>query len=618
MSTICGVFSRRGNDPEELGIDAMLAALPGKHGNHDTWADKSVILACRRLTITPEQPAGGLPRHDAKAGLTITADVRLDDRGALCDKLGIPAAQGAGMTDGELILGAYERWGPACVEHLLGDYAFVIWDAREQTAFCARDHIGARSFYYSVSADQLVFASNIDAVLAASGVSDTLDETTIANQLSRRNAAAERARTYFRAVRKLPPGQWLTVGRETMRLTRWWCPERVPAMHLASDDAYAEAFLDLYKRAVHDRLGGTESVGVHLSGGLDSSSIAVLAARELRRQGRPPPPAFTWLSPPPTDRPRDEHEANEYGLVETICAQENLPVFHQSPGPGDIVAALRRDVARGSDESTLIHEEIVQRRAAEQGVQVLLSGWGGDEGVSFNGRGYESQLLLHGHLGALLRLIRAGGPKPFRRFLYCLMLLLSEDERQAVNKLRRGQWPFRERNFLDPAFARQMKPRSGPGFRYTSVRSTQLKLLELGHLSRRLEGWSWSGARHGIEYRYPLLDRRLLEFALGLPPEQYRRGRWSRWLMRHGLRSVLPPEVCWNRSKQDPARLRPMRAALEEALPIIHRELVSRAAPPSRAHYLDMPRLLKRLRMNEPFPVPQIGLVTDALRFLDF
>ena len=133
-----------------------------------------------------------------------------------------------------------------------------------------------------------------------------------------------------------------------------------------------------------------------------------------------------------------------------------------------------------------------------------------------------------------------------------------------------------------------------------------------------MEGWAASGARRGIEYRYPLLDRRLLEFALGLPPEQFRRGRWNRWLMRHALGAalrgappgtsadgpVLPPEICWNRSKADPARIDAALDAFAEALPVLRRELRRRA--PARACYVDMPRLLDGLDADRFRAKPRI------------
>ncbi len=146
----------------------------------------------------------------------------------------------------------------------------------------------------------------------------------------------------------------------------------------------------------------------------------------------------------------------------------------------------------------------------------------------------------------------------------------------------------------------------------------QLALLGHGHLAQRIEDWAASGARRGIEYRYPLLDRRLLEFALGLPPEQFRRGRWGRWLMRHALRDALPASVCWHPSKREVARPGPSDPVLAGVLAAVRRRLAARAGPPSRARYVDMPRLLRRLDAPGPGPIRQPGKLQAALQFLDW
>lgn len=566
-----------------------------------------------RLVGQPAAATDGGPR--CEDGLAMVADARLDDRAGLCDALGVPHPQRAGLADGALIARAWRRWGRECPNHLLGDYAFALWDAKARTLFCARDHIGARPFHYSLTADRFVFASDLDGVLAAPGVPGELDEAVVVTRLASPGSPLLGARTFFRAVRRLPPGHWLAVGRDAARLERWWRPEDAPPAHPASDDEYAEAFLEVYARAVRDRLCGPHRVGVHLSGGLDSSSIAVLAARERRRRGRPAPPAFSWL-PPPGDGPRGADEAAEYGAIEAVCAQEGLPVFHRSPSPADVLAALRRDGARGADESTLVHEEVVQRCAAEQGVRVLLSGWGGDEGISFNGRGYYQHLLSRGRLIRCWRELREH-PSPFRFAVWNVVLPFVHPRAGAsVRALLHGGGPIRRPTFIHPGFARRVEPLPGNAIRPVGVRRMQLNLLERGHLARRMEGWAASGARHGIEYRYPLLDRRVLELALGLPPEQFRRGRWSRWLMRHALRSVLPPEVCWNPSKRDPTRYESLIAATAEALPAIRRALEARAAPPSRARYVDMPRLMASLDADRFRERP--GPIRSTLQFLDF
>ena len=209
---------------------------------------------------------------------------------------------------------------------------------------------------------------------------------------------------------------------------------------------------------------------------------------------------------------------------------EGLQVFYRSPKARDVAAFLRRDGTR-YDEGSLVHEEVVQRAAAGLGVGVLLSGLGGDEGISFNGYGYYPELLRSGRVRELWRELGARSRWPLAALLAEAALpLVSPGAASVVRRLRRRKLPFRKNApCLHPGFARRVRllpaeagpPRAG-------VRAMQLYLLQKGYLSRRMEGWAASGAHHGIEYRYPLLDRRVLEFALGLPPEQYRRGRWSR------------------------------------------------------------------------------------------
>ncbi len=612
MTAICGL--RDGRVAE--GLDAMLAALAPYGADSADWTDGSVGLGVRAMR-TEESRAASLLGCDRAAGVAAVADARLDDRDALCETLGIPLPERTTRRDVDLIIGAYTRWGRACPRHLLGDYAFVVWDARQRTLFCARDHVGARPFYYARTPERFVFASTVEAVLAAPGVSDALDEATVATYLTNVSLPTT-TRTFFAAVRKLPPGHTLTLAGDAVRIERYWRPEETPRARPASDDAYAQAFLDLYTRAVRDRLrGAPDPVGVHLSGGLDSSSIAVLAARELRRQGRPAPLAFSWLPPLGPTPPKAEY-APEYALIDAVCEQEGLQVRHQSPTVDEMVALLRQD---GTFPGTHIHynEDAVQRRAAASGVRVILSGWGGDEGASFNGRGYEAHLLLTGQWGKLWDGCRARGAAPVK-FLASLVLLLGHPRLwKTVHKLRRhdkfifqsGRW------LIDPTFARRVRPLPIPVRRPVGVRRTQLRALGYGHLAERIEGWAAGGARRGIEYRYPLLDRRVLEFATGLPPDQFRRGGYNRWLMRHALRSVLPPEVCWNRSKSDPARTEPLLHTIGEALSIVERDLVAQTPPP-RARYVDIPRLLTRMDTDRLSAKPRFAPVLKALQLLDF
>ena len=603
------------------GQEAMLAALPGcKTDLRGTWADASVAFGWRGRVLAEGEKAEHL--LDAASGIAVTASARLDGRAALCESLGLPHPDGP--PDSALILKSYSRWGQACPEHLLGDYAFAVWDAKQEVLFCARDHIGARPFYYALAGGRFVFASDVDAVLAAPGVSAELDEAAVATRLTYGSRSLG-AHTSYRAVRRLLPGHALTVERGRVRTHRWWRPEETPLTAVVTDQTLAEACLALLSEAVRDRVRDRRSVGVHVSGGLDSSAVAVLAARELRGQGLPAPLAFAW-HPPPGPGVLNAAEAAEYGRIEAVRRQEGLQVFYRSPEAADVVAFLRRDGTRGDDESTLIHEDVVQRAAAEQGVEVLLSGWGGDEGISFNGLCYYPQLLRSGQVARLWGEVRDRSRCPVAGVLTEAVLpLVSPGAAVWLKNVRRGGLPFRRLllpknvTFIHPEFARRVRPLpAGAVVPRAGVREMQIHLLQNGHLHKRTEGWAASGAHHGIEYRYPLLDRRVLEFALGLPPQQYRRGRWSRWLMRRVLAPIVPPEVVWNTDDREPVRVNALKDAVAEALPVVRGMIEERGTPPRRGRYLDLLRLTAHLDAAAWRSNRRSAPVVNALRFLDF
>ena len=621
MNGICGV--RGAAD----GLGAMLTALADYGAEAAAWTEPAaegaeaarrreeslVALGCRWSPVAEEGGrSGGALRIDRGSGLAVVADVRLDDRPALCDALGAPHAERAGLDDRDLIARAWARWGRDCPDQLLGDYAFAVWDRRARTLFCARDHIGARPFYYAETARGFVFASAVEAVLAAPGVDDRLDEATVATWLMRRNLLTN-TRTFFAQVRKLPPGHALEVSAAAPpRLSRHWRPERAPRVRRASDDAYAEELLDLCARAVRDRLRGPDPVGAHLSGGLDSSTVVVLAARELRRAGRPPPLAYTWL--PPRGRQPASAGAPEYDVIDAVCAGEGLRLFHHCEvDPEDRLAMWRRDgVYPGRVFSPW--EESVQRQAGEHGVRVLLTGWGGDEGVSFNGRGFYAQLLLGGRWLRLAAECRARG--------WGLREALGQTARSVAPLRLLDRLPLRyggrsfaySHSFIAPAFARRQPPWAPRRKEAVGVRRTQLLMLQYGHLSDLAEVLAPTGARCGVEYRFPLLDRRLLEFVLGLPPEQFRRGGVGRWLMRHAAQSLLPPDCCRRLAKDDVHLLLdvPEDAEARTLLAILE----AGSASPTRTRYVDMSRLLASLSRGRAVPRREMKMRDNALSFL--
>ena len=189
---------------------------------------------------------------------TITANARID-------------ARDERLTDAELILHAYEKWGDDCVKHLLGDFAFAIWDDRRKRLFCARDHFGVKPFFYTHIGDKFNFSSTLNELK----VSTTLNEIAIGDYLLF-GVNQDQSTTVFKDIQRLPPGHILIVENNQIKIQRYWTPSLPALIRFRDPDQYVERFLELLSLAVRDRLR-TDRVAVSMSGGLDSTSLAAIA-----------------------------------------------------------------------------------------------------------------------------------------------------------------------------------------------------------------------------------------------------------------------------------------------------------------------------------------------------
>ena len=261
MNALCGFHLHDARATH--GLAAMLGALSDYGKTRAQWTEGAVGLGCRSAAATNGDGAGHSPCLDRDAGAAVAADARLDDRDTLCSALGVPHAERSALTEGSLILRAWSRWGRECPNHLLGDYAFAVWDARKRTLFCARDHAGVRPFYYAWDSERLRLRQRRGSRPRHAGRLRRAGRGHRGDLSDGSGWWNTTTRTFFKEVRKLPPGHTLTIegdpfpgGGPRTRIERYWRPERTPAARPASDDAHAEEFLALYARAVEDRLCG--------------------------------------------------------------------------------------------------------------------------------------------------------------------------------------------------------------------------------------------------------------------------------------------------------------------------------------------------------------------------
>lgn len=600
MSGIVGIRHLDGRPVTAESLSPAMAAVAQYGGDgHDIWLSGSTGLGAHVLRLAPESAGERLPL--TSDGLTITADVRLDNRTELFATFGLPNPGRSSIPDSELILRAYARWGEACPEHLVGDYAFAIWDGREQRLFAARDHIGARPFYYYHTPQMLAFATDIRGVLAFPGVPAEIDEAEIARYLLGRTPGChDNAHTFFKNLYKLPFGHRLVFDRAGLRTARYWSPENLPEIRLATLDDYADRLYSLVEQAVADRLRTNVRVGAHLSGGLDSSSVAVLAARLLKARGAAPLSVFSWSPPPGDDIAKTEHRR-----IEAICRQEGLsPVYTELTSEDerrldDVDISIKPVVA-------LNLEQVTQREAATRGVRLLLSGWGGDEGVSYNGRGLAAEYLVKRRWRALADHLQLGTAvrhprrllSAVRTFWRAAVVPTLPDRMFGLLAYREAQQMVGE-SCINPEFAARirlhLRPPGPPAREIQDARACQRQLYYHGHLAARMESWAVFGADHGLTYAYPLTDRRVLEFIYGIPCDLHRRNGKNRYLYRHTTARLFPDGVSWDSVKQDTLLLQRAQAQVENLAGMAKDKRLEGRHP-----WLDTKRIRKILRKASP------------------
>ncbi|HEX4275648.1 MAG TPA: asparagine synthase-related protein [Bryobacteraceae bacterium] len=624
MRLICGIVQLDGHPADEQSLRAMAAAMqsPGTRSALITSFEGPAGLAV--LDFSPN-PASCLPHLDTT---TIAADVRLDDPASLRCELG---GAWASAEQEALLLGTASKFGAPGLAKVDGDFAFAAWDSRARQLICGRDAFGVRPLAYAhVPGRVFAFASFPGALLAARIVPKTIDEWAFGRQVARRFVADD---CLFAGIRRLPPAHFLALTGDRFAITPYWQPRRsAPAKaysvtRLSPEDA-AHKLRGLVCDAVRCRIPAGGETGAHLSGGLDSSSIAILAARALREQGRTLH-AWSFLERPGTvSRTEDETK-----FVAAALAQENdidwTPI---PPAPVDAVLNGALD-DRMSPLDPAEPENAVCRSAQAKGVGVILSGWGGDECVTFNGRGVLAEFFLRGQWGALRREIRAlrrGRPgsaaRNTRQIWTGILSSLLPEEMVSLLKRMAGRHPGDGIDEFLSAAARK-KLETSPAWRppvWPDAGESRRSLITSPHIAWRLENWAAAGARHGLAYAFPLLDRRVVEFALSLPAELCLRDGTPRQPFRDAMEGILPEHIRTRPSKYAPfpGRL----AALADAKPDILASIDSCARVEAVARLMNLPRFRRCVELIparvapavEPpravFPTIGAGVVLSTLR----
>jgi asparagine synthase (glutamine-hydrolysing) len=540
MGGIVGLLNLDGAPVDRALLERMTTYMTFRGPDAQTvWAEGAVGLGHAMLCTTWEAEYEHQP-FTLDQQVWIVADARIDDRETLAQKLGIGplptypfGSDTTVITDVELILRAYLQWGEACVHHLLGDFAFAIWDGYGQRLFCARDPFGVKPFYYSQVKNRFIFSNTLNCLRQHPQVSDTLNEAAIGDFLLF-DTNYNLATTTFADIQRLPSAHILNCTAQQFITQQYWTLQLPKLLRYQNPQDYIDHFKTLMAQAVDDRLRTTQ-VASFFSGGLDSTTIAATAlALAQRNKQSLDLKAFTIVYDsliPDRERYYSQLAATHLGLAIDYLVADDYEVFQ------DWQTAKLHTPEPYNDPFLLLHWDTGQRVATHS--RVALNGNGGDESLASI---------------KVLEMLKTMPPWEVGQDVFRSYFIFGTKPTWGSGLLNVfNQWRQKDNGepsyptWLNPDFAQALNLEQ----RWIQIMDTRKETIFAPRFRsyQRLTLISWAAYFEAndpgysglpVELRFPFIDLRLLNYLLALPPLPW---CMNKMLLRTAMKQVLPEEI---------------------------------------------------------------------------
>ena len=538
MSGIVGMYERGGAPVDRALLQALTHSISycGPDAR-DTWTSGAIafghtMLRTTRESLTEQQPA------NLDGQFWITGDARIDCREELIEQMTQARDAASPSTlrttnDSELILRAYAVWGEHCVEHLRGDFAFAIWDAGKKLLFCARDHFGVKPFYYAEPGELFLFSNVLDCLRQHPDISEDLHDAAIGDFLLF-GLNCDEATTTFRDIRRLPAAHCMTVSAEGLRIRRYWSAPTSGRIRYKQPEDFAEHFQILLQAAIADRLR-TDRVGILLSGGMDSATVAT-TARDLsgRTGGAHDLRAYTVIY---ESLIPDE----EGGYARAVADFLNIPIQF-------IAMDALQPFERWHDSDLHWPEPVDdpffagffdQFRTIAADRRVVLSGEGSDNLMHFQMWPYVKSMIHNREWGALVTQVP--------QYLSVRSSPLPGLRRRVAGLVGKDSTAPIYPKWLAPEFVRRLNLEDRAKEWSELPKQQPHPILPKAHASLSIPHWAsmfeqeHAGfTRSAVEVRHPFIDLRVVSFLLAMPPFPF---FFEKNLLREATAGRLPESV---------------------------------------------------------------------------
>ena len=580
MSGIAALIHFDGREAAPSAIAAMTGAMAYRaRDGAFHWTGGGAALGHCTMHAMAESRESQQPLASDRSGAVLVMDGYLANWEELRLELLQAGAFLRDRSDAELVLRAYETWGEGLVDHLDGEFAVVIWDARQRRAVCVSDHIGLRPLHYAWDGTTLVVASDLQAVVTALEGKVTPNMGFIAELASA--AWLSNDQTVFSEIARIEPAHLLVIDADGIAANReyWTITLDRRVRHPRDEDYFAE-YREVYGECVRRAARSDSPVGCEVSGGLDSSAVFAMA-HHLHQAGSLPAPelrGYTMRGPAGSD-------ADEVEFARATAEHLGVPLHEvpMQPPPLDwYLDRLRRDGNIPPYPNCAIAESHCMAMAAD-GCRVALNGQGGDHWLGGTGRYYYDQ-LRRGELAALWQSWRADRSE----------IGLGEASRNLARQAAAAALPQSVKDRAKSLFG-QGKRNSGYAVfpllrqdlqdefaRRSAAYNTRLSEEPILSARREVLRYPFDRfmatqhnrmlAQAGLEPRHPMFSRRFVEYAVATPEHLRYRGASTRFIHRRAMAGLLPAKVADRRTEAV------FNLALDSYLPEIAQQL-SRADP---------------------------------------
>jgi asparagine synthase (glutamine-hydrolysing) len=485
-------------------------------------------------------------------------NARIDDCSNQIENDFPPISASVNDLDKTKVIQAYERWGPSCVEHLTGDFAIARWDPELRQLYLAKDALGVVPLYFYTSPLLFAFSTDLRALLALPFISKALNDIAIADYLEQVDSG-DAGKTFYTEIHRLPAAHYLILTGTQYQQHCYWSADSIPSLDSLNDDEYARRLRDYIISSIESRLRDAKKAAIYLSGGIDSSAIACIAARHLKQRGSRLL-ALCSVLPASHDGP----ESDERKFIEAVLAQEdNIDVvWIEVPIKQNIFSACTTwfNILGQPFYSNVSHiEEILAQVGREHGVDVVLSGFGGDFFASAPAHQAVSQMLFSKkwriavtELGAIHNELGVSWLVLLKRHVFAPMLPKSLIRRWRATRA----FTKESTSCLNAKFSQkinsQQKQRIPARIKMSFASTHELMqfIVNPGHIEQPLSSLVQTLAQEFSQsLRFPLLDLRIIEFMLSVPIEQLHRNSWPRNLFRKAMQDILPEMIRLRRDK---------------------------------------------------------------------